>query len=644
MRLLRPVFALLLLALTTVQVCAADLWRPKGSPGFTDSNGKPLTAGKLCYYDAQTSDPRTVYKDAGSLEAWAQPIELDAAGKLSDPIYVGTGAFKEVLRSKDAEDCDTGSTIFTSDDIPGAIDLDSIAVDFAKPKMPVLAQAGTVTLGTDALGKLINVDASGGATITLPSVTVAGDGGVIAIRKSDSGGTAVTINASGSELINGESSYPLQRFSESVTLVSDGAGWSVVEPLVSGSVSFSRLASSAYDNDSALAANSATRLPTQQAVKTYVDGAVASGIKWKDPVIAATTSSGTLASDFENGDTVDGVELSTSDRLLIKNQSDASENGIYVVAASGAPTRSSDADQDAELPGATVFVEEGTSNAATQWTVTNESVTIGSTNIIWAKISASLQFTADDATLELDGLEFSIKDGGVGSDQIASGVVTSGKLATAVSNRLMAVGTVFDHVGSTCPAYSVESYGQTLSRSTYSTLFAVCAACGAGDGSTTFTTPDLRGRVVAGEDDMGGTSANRLTGITNSLNGDTLGATGGVEGAAVAKTNLSNESINFSLQTQTHSHNDTFVLANATGVVRNFNEDKSPREIGNAGIVGNNTVSDVSWTSSSLGISGGVSAAGALSISGSITLGGSNTPLSNVQPTAILKKCIHTGV
>lgn len=57
----------------------------------------------------------------------------------------------------------------------------------------------------------------------------------------------------------------------------------------------------------------------------------------------------------------------------------------------------------------------------------------------------------------------------------------------------------------------------------------VSAPYGDGDGSTTFGIPDLRGRVVAGQDDMGGTSANRLTGVTGSVDGDVLGGVGGLE-------------------------------------------------------------------------------------------------------------------
>lgn len=141
------------------------------------------------------------------------------------------------------------------------------------------------------------------------------------------------------------------------------------------------------DTDGALAANSDTKVATQKATKTYVDAKVA-GLSWKQAVRAATTANGTLATAFENGDTVDGVVLATGDRILIKNQSSGAENGIYVVAASGAPARATDADSGAELVNATVYVSEGTTNADTQWTcTTNATITPGSTSLSFAQLA-----------------------------------------------------------------------------------------------------------------------------------------------------------------------------------------------------------------------------------------------------------------
>lgn len=126
------------------------------------------------------------------------------------------------------------------------------------------------------------------------------------------------------------------------------------------------------------------------ASKTYVDGLV-QGLSVKDSVRAASAVAGTLATDFENGDTFGGVTLATGDRILLKNQADATENGIYVVAASGAPTRAADANPVAsELEkGSYVLVTEGT-YAATGWIVTAYSA--GATT--WTQFSAANEYSA----------------------------------------------------------------------------------------------------------------------------------------------------------------------------------------------------------------------------------------------------------
>jgi microcystin-dependent protein len=89
-------------------------------------------------------------------------------------------------------------------------------------------------------------------------------------------------------------------------------------------------------------------------------------------------------------------------------------------------------------------------------------------------------------------------------------------------------GVVVPYAGTSAPAGYLLCFGQAISRTTFAALFAVCSTTyGAGDGSTTFNVPDLRGIVVAGKDDMGGSAAGRLTATTMSPNATTLGAVGG---------------------------------------------------------------------------------------------------------------------
>jgi hypothetical protein len=126
------------------------------------------------------------------------------------------------------------------------------------------------------------------------------------------------------------------------------------------------------------------------ASKTYVDGLV-QGLSVKDSVRAATAAAGTLSTGFANGANVGGVIVATNDRILIKNQATATENGIYVVNATGAPTRAADADPVAsELEkGSYVLVTDGT-YAATGWIVT--AYTEGATT--WTQFSAANEYTA----------------------------------------------------------------------------------------------------------------------------------------------------------------------------------------------------------------------------------------------------------
>lgn len=140
--------------------------------------------------------------------------------------------------------------------------------------------------------------------------------------------------------------------------------------------------SATLDNDNTLTGNSATALPTQQAVKGYIDSKV-QGLAWKQSVRVASVANGALSTAFASGQVVDGVTLATGDRILIKAQTTGSENGIYTVNASGAPTRAVDADTGTKIKLATVTVDEG-SQAEWQWTLSNNgTITLGTTALVF---------------------------------------------------------------------------------------------------------------------------------------------------------------------------------------------------------------------------------------------------------------------
>lgn len=143
-------------------------------------------------------------------------------------------------------------------------------------------------------------------------------------------------------------------------------------------------------------------LSTDAATKNYVDS-VAQGLDVKASVLVSTTVNITLSGT----QTIDGVAVAAGDRVLVKNQSTASGNGIYVVAA-GAWTRATDADTWAKLVSAFVFVEKGTVGADTGWVSTIDSGgTLGSTAVTFSQFSGAGTYTAGTG-LTLTGTQFSI--------------------------------------------------------------------------------------------------------------------------------------------------------------------------------------------------------------------------------------------
>ncbi len=195
-----------------------------------------------------------------------------------------------------------------------------------------------------------------------------------------------------------------------------------------------------------LAASNIAVTPTGNIGSTDVQSAIAeldsdiaaglAGLKWKNPVRVATTVAGTLATSFENGDTVDGVVIATNDRILLKNQADQTTNGIYTVNASGAPTRSTDADAAVELEGAAVSVLEGTSNANTTWLQTTDNITLGASNIVWGQFGSSVP-DADGSTKGIAKLYNNVSsnntDGAPDQNSVNVGLATKQATLTAAN-------------------------------------------------------------------------------------------------------------------------------------------------------------------------------------------------------------------
>jgi hypothetical protein len=169
------------------------------------------------------------------------------------------------------------------------------------------------------------------------------------------------------------------------------------------------------------------------ATKAYVDAAT-SGLNVHDSVKAATTENVNLNNQLEAGDTLDGVTLAHNDRVLVKNQNTASQNGIYIVQPNGAATRATDYDSAPEVDaGDFMFVEGGTVNGKTGWIQTNFITTVGTDAIAFAQFSGAGTYLAGTG-LTLTGNSFSINTGT--TVDLSTAQALTNKTINATSNTI----------------------------------------------------------------------------------------------------------------------------------------------------------------------------------------------------------------
>jgi hypothetical protein len=207
---------------------------------------------------------------------------------------------------------------------------------------------------------------------------------------------------------------------------------------------------------------------TDAATKGYVDS-VANGLDVKASVRYATTAdvagtynngAGTITAGSNGAFSIDGQVPTAGDRILLKNQSTTTQNGIYTVTTVGSGsaayvlTRTPDADAASEITGgAFVFVEEGTANADNGYVFThNGEPTLGTDAISVAQFSGAGQISngagldktgntlsvkVDDDSIEISSDELQVKAGGITNDMLA-GSIAEGKLAGSISNAKLA--------------------------------------------------------------------------------------------------------------------------------------------------------------------------------------------------------------
>jgi len=275
------------------------------------------------------------------------------------------------------------------------------------------------------------------------------------------------------------------------------------------------------------------------ATKYYVDS-TATGLSVKDSARVATTANVSLS----GVQTVDGVSLSAGDRILVKNQTDASENGIYDVASGGAWSRSSDADNTPAgevVSGVFVFVEEGSVNADAGFILsTNDPIVLDETDLSFVQFSGAGQITAG-AGLTKSG------------NQLDVGTASTARVVVNANNIDLAThGTAGTYNGLTVDAYGrVSSFATPTTLAGYSiadaqpldaTLTALAGVTTAADqliyadGSDSFATASLTAYGRSLLDDANATAARSTLGLGSMAiqNKNNVDITGGViDGCAI---------------------------------------------------------------------------------------------------------------
>ncbi len=237
-----------------------------------------------------------------------------------------------------------------------------------------------------------------------------------------------------------------------------------------GVISFAKLA--AADIETTLTGSS-SKLARADAIKSYIDN-VAAGIHWKDSVKCATTGNITLSGE----QTIDGITTSGS-RVLVRAQTSAAQNGIYV-SASGAWSRASDMDQSSEFAGAAVFVREGTTYADVGFVCTNDAdPNVGTDDIDFTQFTGAATLVAgdgltktgntfdvnvDDSSIEISADALQVKALGISADMLAGGIGNA-KLSNSTISGVALGGNLNALSVVTGSALAMTSYNGSAARS-----------------------------------------------------------------------------------------------------------------------------------------------------------------------------------
>jgi hypothetical protein len=323
--------------------------------------------------------------------------------------------------------------------------------------------------------------------------------------------------------------------------------------------------------------------------KTYLDY-FAAGLSWKQPVLCATTANITLT----GLQTIDGVTVVAGDRVLVKNQSTASQNGIYLASAT-AWSRAPDADTWNELISAITFIETGSTLTGTAWYCTAQpGGTIGTTAINWSNFSVAASYSAGTGLTLTTGV-FSITNTGVSagaygsaSKTLTATVNAQGQLTVLAASDIAIANTQVSGLGSmsTQAASAVTITGGTINGTTIGGSVAAAVT------ATTFN--------GAG------------TGLTGTASALSIGGNAATASSATTATNIAGGAVG-SIPYQTATNATALLAVGTDGYVLRL-----ASGLPTWGIDYTGTVTSVSGT----GTVSGISLSGTVTSSGSLTLGG----------------------
>jgi len=298
---------------------------------------------------------------------------------------------------------------------------------------------------TFAAGEGINTTASGTTLTITGEDATSSNKGIASFDGTDftvtSGAVAVNAITLGSSSLNpGATTTSIAGLTSLTVDNLNLNGNEIISTDTNGNISLSPNGSGVVDVNNSRISNVTDPTQAQDAAtKAYVD-AVKQALDIKDSVRVATTASITISTALNVGDTIDGITLADGDRVLVKDQSTGSENGIYVAGAT--PVRSADANTSAEVTsGMFVFVEEGTVNGDNGFVLTtNDTITLDTTALTFVQFSGAGQIIAGDA-LSKSGNTLNVNDDNITLEVNTDQLRIKGITTTAVGDLLIGAAT-----------------------------------------------------------------------------------------------------------------------------------------------------------------------------------------------------------